>query len=173
VEQIIVGMGDCRLGDARGQVLTTYALGSCIGLSVYDPVAVVGALLHFVLPDSAIDASRGRDHPFRFADTGIPLMLEQVCARGGSKRRLVVHAVGAAQMQANRFEIGKRNYLAARRILWKSGLLLSGEAVGGESPRTVRLEIDSGKLWVQEGGEQRELAPGFPKKGENRWLTAF
>jgi chemotaxis protein CheD len=167
-------MGDCRVGAAPGQVLTTYALGSCIGLSVYDPVAVVGGLLHYVLPDSAIDTSHARDNPFRFADTGIPLLLQQVCSRGASRRRLVVHAVGAAQMgQANLFEIGKRNYLAARRILWKAGLLLTGEAVGGEAARTVRLEIGSGKLWVQEAGEHRELAPSFPKKGESQWHIAF
>ncbi|HEY1341946.1 MAG TPA: chemotaxis protein CheD [Bryobacteraceae bacterium] len=167
-------MGDCRIGDTAGQVLTTYALGSCIGLSVYDPVAVVGGLLHFVLPDSGIDAGRGRENPFRFADTGIPLLLDQVCARGASKRRLAVHAVGAARMgQANVFEIGKRNYLAARRILWKAGILLSGEAVGGEVPRTVRLEIGSGKVWIHEDGAQRVLAAAAPRKGDSQWRTAF
>ena len=112
--QIIVGMADCKIADSPGQVLATYALGSCIGLAVHDPQASVGGLLHFMLPDSSIFAGRGRDNPYMFADTGIPLMLEQLLGRGASKRRLVVHAIGGAQMMDREsvFEIGKRNYLA-------------------------------------------------------------
>lgn len=56
------------------------------------------------------------------------------------------------------FQIGKRNYLAARRILWKAGLLIRGEAVGGEVSRTTRLEVASGRMWIREGaGIDREL----------------
>jgi chemotaxis protein CheD len=69
--------------------------------------------------------------------------------------------------QQNVFEIGKRNYLAMRRILWKAGVLLHGEAVGGASSRSVKLEIGSGKLWLQEAGAQRELLPPSPQKGAN------
>jgi chemotaxis protein CheD len=169
--QIVVGMADCRISDAPGQVLATYALGSCIGLMVHDPARSIGGLLHFMLPDSSIDPGRGRDNPYMFADTGIPLLLDQVCGLGASKRRLIVHAVGGAQMMDQQcvFEIGKRNYLAMRRILWKAGVLLHGEAVGGTGSRTVRLEIGSGKLWLQEAGTQRELFPSFQKKGANAW----
>ncbi|SPE41650.1 putative chemoreceptor glutamine deamidase CheD [Candidatus Sulfopaludibacter sp. SbA3] len=167
MDEIIVGIADCRIGNVPGQVLATYALGSCIGLAVYDPTTMIGGLLHFMLPDSGIDSTRGRDNPYMFADTGIPLMLEAVCGRGASKRRLVVHAIGAAQMMdpQNVFEIGKRNYQAMRRVLWKAGILLQAEAVGGMKSRTVRLEIGTGRVWLQEGGEQRELAPGLPRKG--------
>src|SRR5213082_3404491 len=98
MEQIVVGMADCRVAGESGQVLTTYALGSCIGLAVHDAQAAVGGLLHFMLPDSGIDPARGRENPYMFADTGIPLLLDQVCGRGASKRRLVVHTVGGAQM---------------------------------------------------------------------------
>jgi len=174
MEQIIVGMADCRIGDTAGQVLATYALGSCIGLAVYDPKATVGGLLHFMLPDSTIDPARGRENPFMFADTGIPRLLEQVCGRGASRRRLVAHAVGGAQMmdQENVFEIGKRNYLALRKILWKAGVLLQGEVVGGVNSRTVRLEIGTGKLWLQEAGVSRELGSSPSQKGGSSWPTA-
>jgi hypothetical protein len=63
------------------------------------------------------------------------------------------------------FDIGKRNHLALRKILWKAGVLLSGEAVGGTTSRTVRLEIDGGRLWLQEACGQRELVAGFPRAG--------
>ena len=72
MEQVIVRMADCRVGKAPGQVLATYALGSCIGLAVYDPVAAVGGLLHFMLPDSGIDPAGGRDNPYMFADRAFP-----------------------------------------------------------------------------------------------------
>ena len=172
MDQIIVGMADCRLSDQPGQVLITYALGSCIGLAVHDPKVAVGGLLHFMLPDSSIDPVRSQENPYMFADTGIPLLLSQVCVRGASRQRLVVHAVGGAQMmdQDGVFEIGKRNYLAMRRILWKAGLLLRGEVVGGMNSRTMRLEIGSGKLWLQEAGVGRELA-SVPRKGACTWPT--
>jgi len=171
MEQIVVGMADCRIGDAPGQVLATYALGSCIGLAVYDPKALVGGLLHFMLPDSAIDPAKGRENPYMFADTGIPLLLSQVCGRGASRRRLLVHAAGGAQFMDQQcvFEIGKRNYLAMRRILWKAGMLLHGQVVGGTTSRTMRLEIATGRLWLQEGGVQRELAPPSPQRGGTTW----
>jgi chemotaxis protein CheD len=167
VEQIVVGMADCRFGDAPGQVLATFALGSCIGLAIHDAKAGVGALLHFMLPDSAIDHSRSRENPWMFADTGIPKMIEGLCARGASKRRLIVRAAGGASMMdgENIFDVGRRNYLAMRKILWKAGVMVHGEAVGGVRPRTVRLEISSGKFLIQEGGEVRELAASFPKMG--------
>ena len=168
MEQIVVGMSDCRVADSPDQVLATYALGSCIGLMVYDPQAVVGGLLHFMLPDSAIDPRGGKENPCKFADTGIPLLIEQVCRRGASKRRLVAAAAGAAQMLDAQgvFDIGRRNYQAMRKLLWKAGLLLQAEAVGGDRSRTVRLEIGTGAVWLQEAaGARRELMAGRMRKG--------
>jgi len=158
----VVGMADCRLGDEPGQVLATYALGSCIGLAVHDPVARVGGLLHFMLPDSSIDRARGLVDPYRFADTGIPKLLEGVYSRGASKRRLVLAAAGAASMMdpQNIFDIGRRNYQAMRKLLWKAGLLVEAEAIGGDRSRTVYLEIGTGRFWMREEGRQRDILPG-------------
>ncbi len=186
MEQIVVGMADCRIGHISGQVLTTFALGSCIGLVVYDGNVQVGGLLHFMLPDSTIDPERARANPSMFADTGIPLLLKQVFEKGATRRNLRVHAVGGAQMmdQERVFEIGKRNYLAARKILWKAGLLLTGEAVGGFNSRTVRLEVSSGRIILQEAGTHSELQaaspsrqPSTPRTGPPKrgiqWPTAY
>ena len=171
MQQIIVGIADCRVGSVAGQVLATYALGSCIGLSVYDPKAGIGGLLHYMLPDSGIDPARSRVNPYMFADTGIAKLLEQVCGQGASRRRLVAHAAGGASIMDPQaiFDIGKRNYLAMRKILWKAGILLAGEAVGGGNSRTVRLEIGSGRLWLQENGREKEVVPAFPQKGGVTW----
>jgi chemotaxis protein CheD len=174
VEQVVVKMADCAVGNVPGQVLVTFALGSCIGLAAYDPVASVGGLLHYMLPDSSIDPERARANPYMFADTGIPLLLDRLYQRGASKRRLVLHAVGAARMLDPKgvFEIGKRNHLAVRKILWKIGILLQGEAVGGDESRTLRLEIGTGRLWFQQGGTLKELASPPPRKGGSPWPTA-
>jgi chemotaxis protein CheD len=170
---IVVGMADCKVAASEGEELATYALGSCIGLAVYDPAARVGGMLHYMLPDSSIDPSRGSENPYKFADTGVPLLLNAVYARGGSKKRLVVLVAGAADMfeKMSGLEIGKRNYQALRKLLWKAGLLIHGEAVGGNQSRTIRLEIATGNLWLQESAGKRALLTAGVKGG-NPWPTA-
>jgi len=159
MERIVVGMADCRVSADPQSALVTYALGSCLGLTVYDPVARIGGLLHYMLPDSSLDAGGSGWNPFKFADTGIPRLLEDISEQGASTRRLVVCVAGAAQILDDKrlFEIGKRNYLAARRLLWKHGLLPASEAVGGTVFRTVSLEIARGRVVVQEAGRPCEL----------------
>src|SRR5262249_12444786 len=138
MEQIVVGMADCGIAAIPGQILVTFALGSCIGLAVYDAGVRVGGLLHYMLPDSAIDPARGKNNPYMFADTGIPLLVKEICGKGASTRNLVAYAAGGASIMDpnNVFDIGKRNYLALRKLLWKAGVLLTGEAVGGALSRT-------------------------------------
>ena len=94
---VVVGMADGRVSGDPGQVLATYALGSCIALALHDPAARVGGMLHFMLPDSAIDPEKARRNPWMFADTGIPLLFRQAYEMGADKRRLVVRAAGGGQ----------------------------------------------------------------------------
>ena len=68
-----------------GADLVTHSLGSCIGVTAYDPVRKVGGLLHLMLPDSSIDATKAAKHPFMFADTGLPRLFHAVYALGGEK----------------------------------------------------------------------------------------
>ena len=157
---LVVGMADCRVSDDPGQVLVTYALGSCIAVAIHDPAARVGGLLHFMLPESALDRAKAAQNPFFFADTGIPQLFHTAYEKGAQKQRLRVQVAGGAQMDDNGvFDIGKRNYLALRKILWKAGVLVQAEAVGGSVSRTVRLEIGSGKLWLQGPGVPEQEMP--------------
>lgn len=157
--QIIVGKADCRIGKLPGQVLVTHSIGGGVGLALYDPKMAIGGLLHYALPDSTSDPTRAQENPYMFADTGIPLLFEKICAQGASKRRLVAIAVGGAPTWDSKDgpEIGKRNVLALRKSLWKTGVLLSGKTVPEGDTCTVSLEIDSGRLLLQECGTQREL----------------
>jgi chemotaxis protein CheD len=162
VQALTVGVGDCKITADPGVELITYALGSCIAVAVWDPVARVAGLLHFLLPDSGIDrTSGGRDTPFRYADTGTPLLFRGAYDRGAEKRRMVVRIAGGAAVfdDGGIFNIGQRNLAALRKILWKAGVLVQAEDVGGSVSRTVRLNNADGKFMIRCAGEQeRELA---------------
>jgi chemotaxis protein CheD len=166
VKRIVIGVGDYAVSADPRSVLVTYALGSCIALLIHDPQACVGGLLHFMLPESRIDVRKARKNPSMFADTGIPMLFHRAYELGAVKSRLVVRAAGAAQVlnDAEVFNIGKRNYLALRRILWRAGVILRGEATGGTTSRTVRLEVGNGRMWCRAPGEpdrqfDRSIAP--------------
>jgi chemotaxis protein CheD len=168
MNRLIVGMADCKISGDPDAVLITYALGSCIGLAIHDPVSRVGGLLHFMLPDSGLDASRAGENRYRFADTAIPALLGELCDRGAQRHRLRVAVAGAAELMDGgaMFNIGKRNRSALHRIFWKLGVLISVEAVGGTVSRTLRVEIGSGRFFLRASGEpEREMLPSrFARK---------
>jgi chemotaxis protein CheD len=122
-----------------------------------------------MLPESQIDPEKACRQPFMFADTGIPLLFRRAYELGADKCRLVVVVAGGSQMMdpEGAFNIGKRNYMAMRKIFWKAGVLVQAEEVGGEVSRTVRLEVGSGKMFLRQGGEkEKELAlKNSPRKG--------
>jgi chemotaxis protein CheD len=157
--KIVVGMADMRVTDDPESILITYALGSCIGVCLYDPMAKVGGLLHFMLPESQIDLEKAQRNPWMFADTGIPLFFREMYELGGDKRRIRVKVVGGAQVMdaSGYFNIGKRNCMALRKIFWKNNVLIQAEAIGGNVNRTVRLVLSSGEVWVKTSGEEERL----------------
>jgi chemotaxis protein CheD len=161
LKALVVGISDCIVSNDPEAVLVTYALGSCIAVALYDPAARVGGLLHYMLPEAALDVAKAVQNPYMFGDTGIPKLLRTIGERGGAPRRLKVWLAGGAQILDGHelFQIGRRNYLAARKLLWKAGILLAGEAVGGEVSRTVRVEVGTGRVWVREGGGPEQDVP--------------
>jgi len=167
VTHMIVGISDCKVSGDRDAVLTTYALGSCVAVMVHDPVASVAGMLHYMLPEASLDRTKAETNPFMFADTGISGLLQKVCEGGANRRRLVVRIAGGAQVLDGHdlFQIGKRNYLAARKLLWKAGVLVSAERVGGASSRTVRLEVATGRVWVREDGVDQPLGETIRSAG--------
>jgi chemotaxis protein CheD len=167
---ITVGVGDCRVCNRPQDVLVTYALGSCLAVMVHDPQSTVAGLLHFMLPESQLDPEKAVRQPFLFADTGIPLLFRKAYDLGADKRRMVVVVAGGAQMMDpdGAFNIGKRNYLAMRKIFWKAGVMVQAEVVGGSVSRTVRLEVATGKMFLKQGGEkEQEVAIRGSLKREN------
>ena len=168
---LVVGVGDYKLSRDPGEVITTYALGSCIGVTIHDPIARIGGMLHFMLPDSSLDALKAHTRPCMFADTGISRLLQDAYALGAVKSRTLVRLAGGAQMlDANGvFNIGKRNYMAARKILWQSGFMIQSEDVGGSVSRTIRLDISSGQTWIRATGTGDPSGECPARTGGQEW----
>ena len=163
-----VGMADCQVSKDQDTMLITSALGSCIAVLLHDPQARVAGLLHYMLPEAGLDPAKAAERPYMFADTGIPLLFRRAYELGAQKRRLRVWAAGAANvMDPNGlFQIGHRNQLAMRRILWRSGVIVEGTDLGGSLSRSVMLEVASGRLLLRTGGMNRWQAfPAGPNAG--------
>lgn len=150
-ELVKVGMADYKVGRSP-DVLISYGLGSCIGISLYDPQAKVGGLLHIMLPDST--QSRANENKAKFADSGIPVMLDEVLRLGASKSRLVAKIAGGAQMFAfanatDIMRVGQRNAAASKEILQGLGIPIVGEDTGGSYGRTVQIDLSTGVYTVK------------------------
>ncbi|MGO8943100.1 MAG: chemotaxis protein CheD [Syntrophobacteraceae bacterium] len=149
----VIGVADMALSDSPEELLVTYSLGSCIAVIIFDPRAYVGGMLHYMLPESSLDPEKARLNPCMFADTGISHLFKTSYLMGAKKEHMVVKTVGGAQILDPKgiFNIGKRNYLAMRKIFWKNNVEIAAEHVGGEINRTVRLEMNSGRVIVKMG----------------------
>ncbi len=154
----IVQVADMKLG-TNGDELVTHALGSCLGLVIYDPVSKVGGLLHAMLPLSNINPEKAAENPYMFVDTGVPALFQEYYKLGGRRERAIIKAAGCgAPLGDDRiFKIGERNLLVLKKLLWKNNLLLSGEDTGGTESRTLYFDLTTGKVLVQSGSNKRDL----------------
>lgn len=152
--KIVVGISDMKVSNNPEDVLITYSLGSCIGLVVWDPVAKVGGMLHYMLPDASLDKGRAEARPYMFASTGIPMLFKEAYKYGAVKSRMVVKAVGGSQVMdaAEVFNIGKRNYMILRQMLWKNKVMIAKEDIGGTVNRTISLNVGTGQTILKVSG---------------------
>jgi chemotaxis protein CheD len=157
--QLIVGVSDAKFSQQPSEQIVTYSLGSCIGVTAYDPVAKCGGMLHYQLPTSTMDADRARQNPCMFADTGMTHLLNELASRGAMKKRLKITLAGGAQIldDAGVFSIGRRNHTAIRKILWQHGIMAAAEDVGGTSPRTMYLNMSDGQASIKTNGTTTTL----------------
>lgn len=158
--RLVIGIGDFAVSNRPGDVIVTHALGSCIAVCIFDPRAGVAGMLHFLLPEASINPERARQQPGVFADTGIPLLFEAAYQYGLNKKRAVVTLVGGAEMTqqtGSSFGTGRRNALAAKNVLWRAGVFVSGQEIGGSDARTLYLSVADGRIEVHNGQTYKEL----------------
>ena len=154
----VVAVGDMKIGQ-EVDTIVTHAIGSCLGLMVYDPIAKVGGLLHAMLPLSKINPDKAKTNPYMFVDTGVPTLFKALYEIGGQKSRMVIKAAGCGNPLGKNemFKIGERNYTVLKKLLWKNNILLEAEDVGGTISRTVYLDLATGQTVISSGGKKAEL----------------
>jgi len=157
--RIVIDISDAKVSDNPGDVLVTYSLGSCIGVCLYDPATHIGGMLHYQLPTSTMDPTRAQSKPFMFADTGMKLLVDKLMSMGANKKRLQIRLAGGATMATGPqgFDIGKRNYLAIRKILWSNGMIIDAEDVGGNTARNLYLDMGDGTVTIRSSGLEKTL----------------
>lgn len=156
---VTVDIADLKLSAEPDSVLVTYALGSCIAVMVHDPGKRVAGMIHYMLPTASTSPEKARERPAMFADTGVPMLFQSMYQRGCQKRDLVVKVAGGSTLMTvtDVFEIGKRNHLILRKLLWKAGVPIRAEDVGGSAFRTARLFVDTGRVTIKSESSEHEL----------------
>ena len=154
-KNIIVGIAAFDIVSAPINI-TTIGLGSCVGISLYDKGKNIVGLIHIMLPDSTCFSNKS--NPYKYADTAIPLVLEEMIKKGAMKFRIKAKIAGGAQMfksQDYKFSnnIGSRNILAVEKALNECGIIIEGRAVGGTKGRTMTVDSETGMVTIKSLGK--------------------
>ncbi len=162
-QRVIVGVGELAVSNTAQAILSTYALGSCVGVAAYDSVLKVGGILHFMLPDSRLSPAKASVQPAMFADTGLRQLFAQLWGLGARPARLQLFVAGGARVIRGEdpFRIGARNADATLGILVEYGYTVDSGELGGSFNRTLHLALDTGRLrffrflsgWMRAEGE--------------------
>ena len=159
--RLVVGVADLAITKDANAEIITHALGSCIGITVFDPNTHVGGMLHFMLPSSRNNEARAEEAPYMFADTGIPTLFRMAYDLGAKKEDLIVCAAGGAEViaDAGHFKVGSRNRTMMRKLFWKNNVLLAADETGGTDCRTMILNLADGRVDLRSKGQRRTLWP--------------
>ena len=147
--KITVGIADMKMAKDSG-MLITYALGSCIGICLYDQRIRLASLVHIMLP---LNLEPGRKNTMKYADTGIRETLKMMEAKGASRSRITAKIAGAAKMfevsGGSLGNIGQRNIESVHMNLKREGIQLLKEDVGGTVARTLLFDPATGLACVR------------------------
>ncbi|MBU1248757.1 MAG: chemotaxis protein CheD [Proteobacteria bacterium] len=158
MSQIVVNISDMKFSKRTEDVLVTFSLGSCLGVTAYDQVAGVGGLLHALLPTASVSPEKAKTNPYMFVTTGVANMVKTLFRLGAKRENLVFKVAGGADMRGDTlFQTGSRNIEALLNLLEKNRIFVAGQDVGGSIPRTMFLHMDTGRVVVRTFGKDKEL----------------
>ena len=145
-QRVVVGVGDMAVSNNQSTILSTYALGSCIGVIAYDPVARCGGILHLMLPEASVSPQKALTQPAMFADTGLPLFFKALVGLRAERSNLRLFVAGGASVMggSDPFRIGERNTTVTTNFLNLNRLNVLKTDTGGSISRTVHLELSTG-----------------------------
>lgn len=157
-QKVIVGIAEMAVSNNQNVTLTTYSLGSCLGIAIYDPVVKAGGLLHIMLPDSTIDPVKAARQPSMFVDTGVPALFRAAYQLRAEKHRMIICVAGGAQIMdsGGLFNIGPRNYDALSKLFAEHGLRIQAEQVGGTANRVMHLNLATGEVRLKISDQAKE-----------------
>lgn len=147
---ITIGISDLNTAKAP-DILVTYALGSCVGICLYDPQTSIAGLSHIMLPSSREVAGAAANR-FKFADTAITELLARMERQGGQPRRITAKIAGGAQMFAGSsgsFNIGERNVAAVKQVLNALRIPIVAQETGSNYGRTVFFDAQTGVMEIR------------------------
>ncbi|MCM1327877.1 MAG: chemotaxis protein CheD [Ruminococcus sp.] len=148
---VTVGIADLNVVKSPDSLIT-YALGSCVGICLYDSDRKIAGLAHIMLPLST-EAGGGADNKRRYADTGIAELVQMMSQAGAVQSRLTAKIAGGAQMfkgnSSAMFNIGERNVAAVKKVLASYRIRIIAEETGADFGRTVVFHGDDGKMEIR------------------------
>ncbi len=156
---ITIGISDLNVAKKPDRLIT-YALGSCVGICLYDAKTCVAGMAHIMLPNS--EQCVQNDNKMKFADTAIVLLISKMEQLGASKLRMVAKIAGGAQMFKvdttygagdNIMNIGQRNVTAVKKKLAELNIRIVAEDTGKNYGRTVEFTSETGAVMVRSIGK--------------------
>jgi len=156
---IVVGLGEFKVTREPSVILICLGLGSCVSVCAYDPLVKLGGMAHIVLPSSN---GRAEEASAKYADKGVPLLLEEMFKQGAMRSHLIIKLAGGAALSKapgleSAFKIGERNLEMVQAVLAKERISTAAADVGGHMGRTVRMFLDSGKVVVTTAGSETRV----------------
>lgn len=148
--ELVVGMGEYIVTDGEEDVIRTFALASCVAVTVYSRQRKAAGMIHVVLP-APLGTKDVRDRPGYFAETGIPLLVNTICKKYGCAREeLDIHMYGGAESALDQdvFRVGKKNIDAVQQALLRMGLTIRKADLRGNESRTIAMEVKTGRVEV-------------------------
>lgn len=156
-DKLVIGIADMKMARGSG-MLVTYALGSCIGICLYDAQIKLGALVHIMLP---LNMEAGRKSPMKYADTGIRETLKQMEGKGAHRSHITAKIAGGAKMfevsGGSLGNIGQRNIESVRMVLKREGIRILKEDVGGSVARTLLFDVSNGLGCIRSYGKPETI----------------
>ena len=140
--------GDCYVSNKPGEVLMTI-LGSCVAACIRDPIALVGGMNHFLLPETHDTHQINNNDATRYGAYAMERLINDILKLGGVKNRLEVKVFGGANVIDSSAMIGDKNVEFVRSFLKKEGLAIASEDLGDTYPRRINYYPDTGKVMLR------------------------
>lgn len=133
------------------EVPISTVLGSCVAACLYDPIARVGGMNHFMLPDAPTDPAVDPVWATRYGKPAMEALIRELLSLGARQERLEAKVFGGAMVLPgmNRLNVGTRNAAFVRHYLQQVGMRKVAEDLEGVDPRRVTLMPTTGVVRVR------------------------